>query len=167
MNGYNDSYIEESVHRKITALSRVFYLFLIFLSFLAMVLAFAGYLIMWPLTLMLGLGAFIVSKLLVVDYDYTATNGHIDIDRIRNKERNKRMASVPLEHILLLAPADHPEAKAYSAVKGKDYTARDDSMTVYVLVYSVSEGKRALYFNPSENFVNSVKRYKPRNVFTK
>lgn len=165
MNGYNDSYIEESVHRKISVLSRVFYFFLIFLSFLAMILAFAGYLLMWPVTLMLGLGAFIVSKTLVVDYDYTATNGHVDIDRIRNKERTKRVASVPAEHLILLAPADHPEARPYTSLKGKDYTTRDENDKVFMLVYTTNEGNRVLYFNPSDAFINSIKRYKPRNVF--
>ena len=64
-----------------------------------------------------------------VEYEYVFVNGDLDIDKIMNKARRKRMFSVDADQMELLAPVGAVELMQYKKIKSTDTTVNAISPT--------------------------------------
>ncbi len=103
-----------------------------------------------------------------LEYEYTFTNGAMDVDKIIAARRRKRMTSLNARSIEIMASVHSNEADAYARDKSiKRYyacTSVDDDDT-YFVVYSENDKKHMLIFNPNEEIKDGFKRLNPQKVF--
>ena len=58
-----------------------------------------------------------------VEYEYLFVNGDLDIDKIMNKAKRKRMFSANVNDLEILAPADSIEVRQYQKAKTYNYSS--------------------------------------------
>ena len=66
--------------------------------------------------LLIGLDIFMFHRL-KVEYEYLYVNGDLDIDKIMNKSKRKRVFSMNVSDLEMLAPADAVELRQYQNAK--------------------------------------------------
>jgi hypothetical protein len=110
---------------------------------------------------------FFFSKKLNVEYEYLLTNEILDIDKIISKNKRKRIISVNLKNIEIMAPARKKYAREYnnSYVQNKIYTGNLKSPDVYfIIVRQEKIGLTRVVFEPNKEIVAAAKTMSPRKV---
>lgn len=108
-------------------------------------------------------GAYKISTLMNVEYEYIITNGTLDIDKIINKSSRKRMLSIELSTVSRI---EKYNPVAVSKLDSKRLTiACNLSDDAYLLV-SEKEGKGVNYlvFAPEERLRGAMIKFMPRFV---
>jgi len=110
------------------------------------------------------LGAYLIISQMNVEYEYSYTNGELDIDTIYSKKKRKRLLSVSCGKFEAFSPAcnDNPEKD----IKNKVYAcSKMDSAELYYAVFALPEkGRTILYFEPSDRMVEDIKKRIPRVI---
>lgn len=105
-----------------------------------------------------------------MEYEYSFTNGEMDVDKIVNVRSRKRLATVNAREIDVMATKRNhrPEFERYmgaSEVK-KIYACENrDAEDVYFVVFHDGEVQKMLLFNPNEKIRTGFRRYNPQRVF--
>lgn len=102
-----------------------------------------------------------------VEYEYVFVNGDLDIDKIMNKSRRKRMFSVDADQMELLAPVGAVELMQYKKVRTYDYTAGKNQAEIYALIASNKGELCKVLFEPNETIVEGFFVKAPRKVIRK
>lgn len=113
-----------------------------------------------------GVACYFISMHSVVEYEYLYVDKEIQIDRILARSKRKRMETLDLNQMEILAPAYSHELDSYrhgNYVKA-DYSSKEEQKekAVYVLIVN---GKQ-IKFEPTEEMVKTIKMFAPRKVFT-
>ncbi|MBR4555669.1 MAG: hypothetical protein IKO27_08785 [Ruminococcus sp.] len=99
-----------------------------------------------------------------VEYEYIITNGEIDFDKIIAQRSRKRLCTVKLATATEFGIADD-SANTDNADTYVVATANDPELTDYYLrVKHKSLGDTVVYFTPSEEIVELIKPFLPRNM---
>ena len=109
----------------------------------------------------------LVFRNLNVEYEYIFVNGDLDIDRIMNKSRRKRMFSTDADQMELLAPVGAVELMQYKKIKTYDYTSGKGDAEVYALIAPNKGEKCKVLFEPNETIVEGFFVKAPRKVIRK
>jgi len=177
-----DLFREESVHKINTGLSTLLYALswigMILFGILAvtaiqMVLSQIAQgvfdlfgLIMFLVFAGLTILSFIVRNNQRIEYDYTFTNGTLDIAKIINNSKRKKLLSADIKDFEIIAPAsdegfmrmlNHPGIKKYNYFLNR-------GGGLYYGVFTHNGDKSILVFEPSEEMVKLFKQVNPRNV---
>lgn len=102
-----------------------------------------------------------------VEYEYLFVNGDLDIDKIMHKARRKRVCSVNINDVEILAPADSGDARQYQRAKTQDYTSASGSKNVYALVVNEKGVLKKILFEPNDTIVEGFFLMAPRKVVRK
>lgn len=173
-----DLFHEESVHKTDSGANTLIYVsayvgMLLFgfiaLNFLMTIfggnlnpIAIALFLVFGALTY----GCFVLRNNQKVEYDYTFTNGTLDIAKVINNTRRKKLLSTNVREFEVLAPAsdegfarmlNHPGIKKFNYFLNK-------GGGLYYGVFNHAGSKSFLVFEPSEELVALCKKVNPRNV---
>lgn len=109
-------------------------------------------------------GAFKLSCLLNVEYEYIVTNGTMDIDKIINKSSRKRLISFELQTVSRI---ERYNPALLNSVNSKDVliACNKDDANAYLMVSS-TEGKNTNYlvFAPDERLRSAVVKFVPMFV---
>lgn len=109
-------------------------------------------------------GAFKLTGLLNIEYEYIITNGTFDIDKIVNKSTRKRIASF---EISLVSRLEKYNPALLNGVDPKDivFACNGNSDNTYFLVYQ-KEGKKPVYvvFEPIDKIKSAIVKYLPKFV---
>ena len=109
-------------------------------------------------------GAFKLSCLLNIEYEYIVTNGTMDIDKITNKSSRKRVLSFELQTVSRI---EKYNPSLLNAVNSKDVTitCNTGDEGVYLMVYSTEgKGTNYLVFAPDERLRSAVVKFVPMFV---
>ena len=102
-----------------------------------------------------------------VEYEYLYVNGDLDIDRIRNKERRKRVASYDLANLQMIAPSGSHDLDGYKGQnqKTRDFTSKDPNVPFCIAVYR-SEGKEQemVFLELDDTVIRDMQRRAPHHV---
>ena len=121
-----------------------------------------------PLTILLiaGViyGAFKLSCLLNVEYEYIVTNGTMDIDKITNKSSRKRVLSFELQTVSRI---EKYNPALLNSVNTKEVfiacNTNDDN--AYLMVSSIEgKGTKYLVFAPDERLRSAIVKFVPKFV---
>ncbi len=98
-----------------------------------------------------------------IEYEYIATNTDIDIDKIVNRRKRKRIISLRLSEIDTLAPIENNrnnsgETKVINAARSKN------DPDAYYIITSKNGQKTKIIFNPNEKMIENAKRFYPERV---
>ncbi|MGN0623587.1 MAG: DUF6106 family protein [Oscillospiraceae bacterium] len=99
-----------------------------------------------------------------VEYEYILTNGEMDFDKITAQRSRKRLCTVRFGAAEAFGVADDSAdtANADTYVKA---TAEDPEQTdYYVRLKHKSLGDTVVYFTPTEEMLELIKPYLPRNI---
>ena len=101
-----------------------------------------------------------------IEYEYLYLDKEINIDKIMAKTRRKRVATISVEKMEILAPEKSHQLDSYRNrdIKAADYSAGKDlpGQKLYALY---SEGNQKYLLNLDEDFAKTIKGIAPRKVF--
>ena len=113
-----------------------------------------------------GVACYILTIYSVVEYEYLYVDKELQIDRILGKSSRKRMETLDLKQLEILAPLRSHELDGYRNRNGKkvDYSSGDDAGVnpKYMLVI----GDKQVIFEPTPEMVKTIHMFAPRKVFT-
>ena len=105
-----------------------------------------------------------------IEYEYIATNTELDIDKIINRRKRKRILSLRLSEIELMAPVGYSEllsqengnfAKVHMAAIEQNHP------DAYYIIYEKNGEKNKLIFNPTDKIIEYAKRMATSKVYKK
>ena len=129
-------------------------------------LFFTGFFGMLTFLLIAGVlyGAFKLSGLLNIEYEYIVTNGIMDIDKITNKSSRKRVLSFELQTVSRI---EKYNPSLLNSVNSKDVliACNQDDKDAYLMVSSTEgKGTNYLVFAPDERLRSAVVKFVPMFV---
>lgn len=151
---------------------KIAYIVLIFLIFVMglFIFLFTAPFISLLLGLVAGGGAIFLGLFLlsnsVFEFEYTFTNGELDIDKIVAKRKRKRLITVEIKNITGFGKYKDIKEKTPTGttiIGAHDGTSED---TYYADFRSQKYGATRLYFSPDEKTLNNINKYLPRNLRT-
>lgn len=166
-----DVYIEKIIKRNPTG-KTILYKFLIYFA-AAIIIAFGLFFpylrfLAAAVVVAAGWGAWRVAGMLNLEYEYTLTNGELDVDKIINRRSRKRVITINYKDISILAPVSDKykdDFNSPSIKKTYNLTATDHSPDNWFIVFGSNGGKSdKLIFEPDKRFIDGFRQYIPRKV---
>lgn len=99
-----------------------------------------------------------------VEYEYLYVNGDLDIDKIMHKSRRKRVFSVNVKEMELLAPEGDARLNEYRNAKVIDLSSGPNTDGRYVLVSGKKGEMTKMIFEPNETIIEGMFLMAPRKV---
>ncbi|GHV45191.1 hypothetical protein FACS189492_2460 [Clostridia bacterium] len=103
-----------------------------------------------------------------VEFEYSVTNGDLDVDKISARRKRTRVVSVHARNFEYFAPktAEHMRAFEDASIKARvDATSNTGGKGVYFAVYYRNDVKTCLAFEPTQKMLDDFARHVPRRVF--
>lgn len=167
----SDLYLEELVKKKRTGKDNALRLLLMAVTAVLVVLALLSLSMLFivPAIAVCIADIFIFPRF-SVEWEYQYVNGEIDVDRILNKAKRKRIASFDISNAEILAPAVSHRLDHYNSnpkLKVRDYSSCDPDRArlVYAMIVSSDGELTKVLFEPSEHMVKDMRAKAPRKVF--
>lgn len=164
MNNYDDTFVEELVVRR-NSLKNLLLEVLIILA--ALVLAFAVWIFLSPIfpamLVILVFAAYLGIKFQGVEYEYSFTNGDLDVDKIMAKRKRKCLVEINQKQIKVMAPytAEYESVTHdYSVSQVIDASASKNAAGRWFIIYEDADGKDVfLVIQPSKDFRDALRKY--------
>lgn len=125
-----------------------------------------GNIIIFIIAVAFGVLDYFVFQWTDIEYEYLYLDKEITIDKIMAKQRRKRVATISVDKIEILAPVKSYQLDSYKNREGKvlDYSAGQDlpDEKLYMMFY---DGNQKYMLNLSEDFAKTIKGIAPRKVF--
>jgi hypothetical protein len=159
-----DTFVEELIARRSTALSSLIKLGIVMLAFVLAVAVFLFIPFILPVTLaVICVAAYFAIKLQNVEFEYAFTNGDIDVDKITAKRRRQRVLETNVKHVQVMAPYTpefEPEVRDYQVVAQKDFSASKNAAGRWFMIVENEQGQyEFVVFQPSARFRRAMKPY--------
>ncbi|MGN1314844.1 MAG: DUF6106 family protein [Lachnospiraceae bacterium] len=162
----NESYIEVMVQRKSSPLVRAGIVIMGGLTGISVLGVIIG---LWPaliLAIIFGLASYLLSLYSAIEYEYTYVDKELQIDRILGKSRRKRMETLDLTQMEIMAPVGSHQLDGFKGKNQKvtDYSTGEKKQPE--ARYLLCMNDRQLIFEPGEALVSMIRNVAPRKVFT-
>lgn len=129
-------------------------------------LGLGGFLIALAVAAVFGVLTYFVWISTDIEYEYLYLDKELNIDKIMAKSRRKKMATLEVERMEIMAPEKSHQLDSYRNrdFKKVDYSAGRDlpEMKLYTIYY---DGSQKIQVNLTEDFVKTMKSIAPRKVF--
>ena len=176
-----DFFLEEVVTKRNRTLNSIIYgmnwLFIVIFGIIAMI-SFSSLSSFdfseWPtkvITLVIfGGGAvlmFLKKENLQMEYEYTFTNGDLDIARVLGNKKRRNMTNLTLKSVEACGSVAHQSFQRYASmkeVKKHNWFLNREADLIY-LYFIKSSLKHLVIIEPSEKMFGYIKQYLPRGVF--
>ncbi|MFL0268513.1 DUF6106 family protein [Candidatus Clostridium radicumherbarum] len=118
------------------------------------------------LSLLIAIACFFGKKKLYVEYEYAFTNGEIDIDKIVEMKKRKRVMNFQIKEVELLAPENSYYVKDFLNVPNDIVSCypKTTDKDIYVAMITGGNKRVKLRFTPDEEFLSLCFKYNPRAV---
>lgn len=125
----------------------------------------------------LGMGVFIAAGIVYlayrlitsrnVEFEYTVTNGELDIDKITSRRKRKRIFSASCKEFDILSRVkSNSFSQSVQSIKNRiDATSSSDSPDAFFATLNYKGEKTLLIFEPDERMLNNFKLFIPRKIF--
>ncbi|HBN83370.1 MAG TPA: hypothetical protein DDZ89_05950 [Clostridiales bacterium] len=115
----------------------------------------------------IGYGLFQLISARHVEFEYSVTNGDMDVDKIIAKRKRVRVFSVEGKNLEMLAKLKSDKytgdfQSISQRVEAVSFMENDD---VYFLVAPYKGNRTILFFEPNERMLQDFRKKAPRNVF--
>ena len=160
----DDIFVEEMVVRRKTALNFL-------LSILIVVVALALSLLIWlvvpfinsVLILIVLFAAYLCIRFQYVEFEYSFTNGDLDVDKIMANRKRKRVLEINQKQIRVMAPytAEYEsETKDYKVSEVLDFSSSKNAAGRWFLIYERREsGYGFVVIQPSKRLREAMQKY--------
>jgi hypothetical protein len=105
-----------------------------------------------------GFGAWWVMSFLNIEYEYIFTNGELDIDVIYNRARRKRVLSVNMKEVELMAHINDPaHANTFlGAREVKACGAGPHGADTYAFIHTIGGKRTKVIIDPNEKMLKAI-----------
>lgn len=162
----NEVYYEIMVPRKKSPLLKFAQIMTAVLTVFFILSMFMGFILGIILAAVCGIASYVLSLFSNVEYEYLYIDKELQIDRILAKSNRKRMETLDLNQLEVLAPVRSHELDSYRNrnCKKVDYSSGDEAnaQKKYMLVLN----DKQVIFEPTEEMVKTIHMFAPRKVFT-
>ncbi len=104
-----------------------------------------------------------------IEYEYDYTNGSLEVAKIINNEKRKKVVNVEANEVKMVAAVGTNESLKYDHVQLKTYdcSAHDTDQKDYILVaHSEAKGNDfKVIFTPSEKLLNAMAKYNKHDIY--
>lgn len=125
-----------------------------------------GNIILFIIVVGLGVLDYFVFQWTDIEYEYLYLEKELTIDKIMAKTRRKRVLTLDMNKLEILAPVKSYQLDSFKNrdVKAEDYSAGRDlpEQKLYVMYY---DGNHKYLFNLTDDFAKTIKQIAPRKVF--
>lgn len=162
----NDSYIELLIKRKTPYIMKIIRMAAAICMGLSLLLALIGFVLAFIPAILFGVASYFLGLHGEVEYEYTYVDRELQIDRILGRSKRKRMETLDLVQLEVLAPLGSHQLDGYRGRMEKcaDYSSGEirQPEARYLLV----AGNKSLIIEPSESMIKMIQSISPRKVFT-
>lgn len=124
--------------------------------------------LMFPVGLILPIALIVLDvfmfRRLNVEYEYLFLNGDLDIDKIMNKSKRKKVFSASVSDMELFAPVDAVELRQYQNARTFDFSSGDKQAKRYTMVISGKGELKKVVMEPNDTIVEGLYMMAPRKV---
>lgn len=102
-----------------------------------------------------------------IEYDYTFTNGILDIAKVINNAKRKKLLSADIREFEIIAPtsdAGFERMLNHQGITKRHNYFLNKGAGLYYGVFTNEGQKSMLVFEPSENMISIFKKFNPRGV---
>ena len=122
--------------------------------------------VVFPLVVVIWYLVISYIKMYSVEYEYSITDGEMDVDKIVNKSKRVRVLTMRLRNFEVIAPIlSDKYTNEFKALKTADCSANAKASATYFAVYSDDEGRKCLLFDPSDKMIEITQKYCPDKFF--
>ncbi len=104
-----------------------------------------------------------------IEYEYDYTNGSLEIAKIINNEKRKKIVTIESAEIKMVAEVGTNESLKYDHVQLKTYdcSAHNEEQKDYILVaHSEAKGNDfKVLFTPSDKLLTAMEKYNKRDIY--
>ncbi len=170
----NDTIVEDEVKVKETKedKNKKIAIYVILLNLLVGSIGLSGTIKLICAILLIVLGLFYLwyfSNNKNLEYEYDYTNGSLEIAKIIDNSKRKKVVTIESAEIRLVAAIGTNESLKYDHVQLKTYdcSAHAEELKDYILVaHSEAKGNDfKVLFTPSEELLNAMERYNKRDIY--
>ncbi|TCK98787.1 hypothetical protein EDC19_1222 [Natranaerovirga hydrolytica] len=162
-------FVEQIVKREQTAKDVIIKIVIVLMTMLLM-----------TASIVLGIVGMIISVLLLwlahrlftnlnVEYEYALAVGEVDIDKIMNKTRRKKLINFGVKDIKLVAPAFSKLHEKNLNDYNRLYNFTKGRLTeeTYAMLVTTDKEKYKIYVDLNEEFIKALKNHIPKQVMDK
>lgn len=124
--------------------------------------------LMFPVGLILPIVMIVLDvfmfRRLNVEYEYLFLNGDLDIDKIMNKSKRKKVFSASVADMEFFAPVDAVELRQYQNARTFDFSSGDRQAKRYAMVISGKGELKKVVIEPNDTIVEGLYMMAPRKV---
>lgn len=173
-----DHFKEEIIVKKSRGLDEFLYYFsfvlMILLGLMAVILLqfiFVNFSVPMLVLLLLSAGGtallFLRRDHFRTDYEYTFTNGEMDFAQVFNNKKRKNLGSMRVKNVEAFGAVSSASFQRYSTMADvkKDNWFLNRGADLYYFFFVKEGKKRMIIIEPSQEMVDMIKIYLPRNVF--
>ena len=124
--------------------------------------------LMFPVGLILPVAMIVLDvfmfRRLNVEYEYLFLNGDLDIDKIMNKAKRKKVFSASVKDMEFFAPADAVELRQYQNARTYDFSSGSSQAKRYAMVISGNGELKKVIIEPNDTIVEGLYMMAPRKV---
>ena len=124
----------------------------------------------WLVTVIVVVAGLFIIPGLNVEYEYTFIADQLNVDKIVNRSKRKKVAEYMMSRVDVIAPVDSREIMGYAQnpnnrIKPLDFTSGTaDNSAIYGMIYNGEKGKIVAYFEPNEKLIKALKAQSPNKV---
>ena len=105
-----------------------------------------------------------------IEFEYILTNSELDVDKIIAKQGRKRVVSIDIKDIEIMANINDNEHNSEyknktENVKVYDVTGNKANGNVYFVDTTIEGENARVLFQPTSKILESVRKFNPRNIF--
>lgn len=162
----NETYYEIMVAKKKSPLLKVAQIVTAIMAVFFALTMFTG--LIWGIVAaaVLGVACYFITLHNAVEFEYLYVDKELQIDRILARSNRKRMETLDLNELEILAPVRSHELDRYrnQNYKKADYSSGEEvnEQKKYMLIVN----DKQIIFEPTEELVKTIHMFAPRKVFT-
>lgn len=166
-----DLYYEELVKRKEGGKNKLIRFGLMGLTAVLIILAILSLNIIFILpAIVVCVADIFIFPNLSIEWEYQYVNGELDIDKIMNKQKRKRVKSFETTNAEIIAPARSHRLDYYNSntkLKTLDFTSADPDRAnlVYAMIIADDNETIKVLFEPTADMLKDIRMKAPRKVF--
>lgn len=163
----NDTYVELIVKRKAQTSHVILKGVLIGITVVTFLLG-----LFRPIALIVGVALLVIDYFLFMswdlEYEYLYVNGTLDIDKIMSKSKRKRVKSLDMDKLEILAPmgSHHLDSYKNGNYKELDVSSGIKENKMYVMIINNDQERLKVIFEPNEKILDCIRMIAPRKVNT-
>lgn len=169
---YNDVYMEQHIHRMAPKATKVYNVLLIVITvFMAFNFVFIDYRIFGLPLIAMIIATYFVTQNTKLDFDYSFTNGLLEITKIKRKKKRQDLISCEMKDVVVVAPSKTDPVQPYVGRRMKtfDCLSHDPQVPYYTMIIRDPDTKSEIkvLFEPNENLLEAMFRAAPSKVHMK